>query len=463
MTRIQRKIICALPPDSINRMRQTNATNPLERRVVRRVTLRLIPFLFLLYIVAYLDRINVGFAALQMNTELNLSHAVFGIGGGIFFIGYFLFEIPSNLILHRIGARIWIARIMISWGLIASAMMFVVGPKSFYALRFLLGVAEAGFFPGVILYLTYWFPGRHLARNVAFFMTATPLAGVIGGPISGALLEMHGFGGISGWQWLFLLEGLPAVLLGLLTLVCLPEGPEKAAWIPRAEKEWLLERLAEERFGKERERERDLSQALKSGRVWGLCLVYFCLVVAMYGITLWMPLIIKGISVSSDLMVGIISLFPYLAAAVFMVIVGISSDRTGERRFHVAGSLAIAAIGFLLSCLAVSLAGKVVCLLIAAAGIWGALGPFWAFAGSFLSGTGAAGGIALINSVGNLGGFAGPTLMGFLRDSTGSYDRGLFLLGLIILLGGFVACMLRQRTRSVDESLFPRPALAKDV
>jgi MFS transporter, ACS family, tartrate transporter len=432
-------------PDSVSSTRQADRADPLESRVIGRVTVRLIPFLFLLYIVAYLDRVNIGFAALRMNADVGLSHAAFGIGGGIFFIGYFLFEVPSNLILHRVGARRWIARIMISWGLVASAMMFVVGPKSLYTIRFLLGLAEAGFFPGVILYLTYWFPGRHLARNVAFFMTATALSGVVGGPVSGALLGMHGLWGVAGWQWLFLLEGLPAVAFGLVTLFYLPDGPEKVAWIPKAEKEWLLGRLAEEKLEKEKEREHALSQAFKSGRVWGLCAIYFSLVVAMYGITLWLPLIIEDASGLGDLKVGVISALPYLGAAVFMVVVGTSSDRTGERRFHVAGCLVIAAMGFFLSCGATSLWGKIMCLLVAAVGIWGALGPFWALAGSFLSGTAAAAGIALINSVGNLGGFAGPTLMGFLRDSTGSYSRGLFALGAIVLLGGILASLLKKK------------------
>ena len=436
----------ALTGDTNTLMAQIDMTDSLEKRVVRRVTVRLIPYLFILYIVAYLDRINVGFAALQMNAELHLTDAVFGIGGGIFFIGYFLFEIPSNLILHRVGARLWIARIMVSWGIVASLMMFVVGPKSFYALRFFLGLAEAGFFPGVILYLTYWFPEKYLARTVAFFMTATALAGVIGGPVSGVLLNMHGSGGISGWQWLFLLEGLPAVILGIVTLFYLPEGPAKAGWLPEDERAWLLARLAAEQSGKHQEGKRSLSEALKSARVWGFCLVYFALIVAMYGITLWMPLIIKGMAVSSDLMVGIVSVIPYLGAASFMVIVGMSSDRTGERRLHVAGSLAVAALGFVLSLSAGSPAGKVFCLVVAAAGIWGALGPFWAFAGSFLSGTGAAAGIALINSIGNLGGFTGPTLMGFLRNSTGSYDKGLLVLGLIVLAGSLAALVIRQKT-----------------
>lgn len=417
--------------------------SPLEKHTIRRITLRLIPFMFVLYIIAYLDRVNVGFAALQMNTELQLSHAAFGFGSGIFFIGYFLFEIPSNLILHKIGARVWIARIMISWGVIASAMMFVTGPKSFYLLRFLLGLAEAGFFPGMVLYLTYWFPGRYLARNVALFMTATALAGVIGGPVSGALLTMHGLWGLSGWQWLFLLEGIPAVLLGIAVFFYLPERPEKSAWLPPEEKEWLQKRLAKEEQEKTGQREQGLVQAIRSGRVWVLCLIYFTLVVAMYGIALWMPLILKSITGFSNFIVGVVSVLPYLAAAAFMMITGISSDRTGERRLHMAGSLVLASIGFLLSVFADSLIGKVTGLMIAASGIWGALGPFWAFAGSFLSGTGAAGGFALINSIGNLGGFTGPYLMGFLRDSTGSYTEGMLLLGLIVLAGGIAAWLLK--------------------
>jgi len=412
--------------------------SPLEKQIIKRMTLRLIPFMFILYIVAYLDRINVGFAALQMNAELQLSHGVFGLGGGIFFIGYFLFEIPSNLILNRVGARLWISRIMISWGLVASAMMFIKGPKSFYVLRFLLGLAEAGFFPGMILYLTFWFPEKYLARNVALFMTATPLAGVIGGPVSGALLEMHGFGGVSGWQWLFLLEGLPAVILGMLVFFYLPEGPEKASWLSGKEKEWIQKRLSQERNHKQQEREQNLLEAVKSGRVWMLCAVYFSLVVAMYGITLWMPLIIKGLSTVSDFFIGVISVFPYLAAAGFMVVVGASSDRMRERRLHTTGSLLLAAVGLILSANITPLIGKVACLVIAAAGIWGALGPFWAFCGSFLSGTGAAGGIALINSIGNLGGFAGPSLMGCLREVSNSYDAGLAALGMMILAGGFL-------------------------
>lgn len=422
---------------------EESAVSPLEKRAVRRMTFRLIPFMFLLYIVAYLDRVNVGFAALQMNAELQLSNAAFGFGSGIFFIGYFLFEIPSNLIMHKVGARVWIARIMISWGVVASAMMFVAGSKSFYTLRFLLGFAEAGFFPGMVLYLTYWFPRKYLARNVAFFMTAIALAGVIGGPVSGALLEMHGLWGLSGWQWLFLLEGIPAVLLGIAVFFYLPERPEKSDWLPEEEKDWLRERLAAEEQEKAGGSERGLFQAIRSGRVWVLCLVYFTLIVAMYGIALWMPLMLKSITGFSNFLVGVVSIIPYLAAAVFMVIMGISSDRTGDRRLHMAGSLILAAVGFLLSVLTDSPVGSVACLVLAAAGVWGALGPFWAFAGSFLSGTGAAVGFALINSIGNLGGFMGPSLMGYFRDVTGSYKEGMFFLGLIVLAGGMTAWLLK--------------------
>lgn len=419
------------------------ASASLEERAVRRMTLRLIPFMFVLYIVAYLDRVNVGFAALQMNAELQISHAAFGFGSGIFFIGYFLFEIPSNLILHKIGARIWISRIMISWGVIASAMMLVSGPKSFYVLRFLLGFAEAGFFPGMILYLTYWFPQKYLARNVAFFMTAVALAGVVGGPVSGALLEMHGLWGLSGWQWLFLLEGIPAVLLGVAVLFYLPDRPEKSAWLPAEEKAWLKERLELEERQKSVYPEQGLLQAVKSGRVWILCLVYFSLIVAMYGITLWMPLMLKSATGFSNFLVGVVSALPYLAATVFMVLLGILSDRTGQRRPFIAGSLALAAAGLLLSVFASSPVWSILCLVVAAAGIWGALGPFWAFAGSFLSGAGAATGFALINSIGNLGGFTGPFLVGFFLDSTGSYAAGMTFMGLTVLAGGIAAWLLK--------------------
>jgi len=434
-------------------IRHSDSGSLLEKKAIMRITLRLIPFMFILYIVAYLDRVNVGFAALQMNADLNLSHAAFGFGGGIFFIGYFLFEIPSNLILYKTGARRWIARIMITWGLIASAMMFVTGPRSFYVLRFLLGLAEAGFFPGMLFYLTGWFPRKYLARNVALFMTATALAGVVGGPVSGALLEMHGFSGLAGWQWLFLLEGIPAALLGIVVFFYLPDKPQNASWLPAEEKEWLEKKLENERLEKAAEPERRLWPALKSGRVWALCLIYFTLVVGMYGIAMWLPMMLKSATGFSSFLVGMTSIIPYLIAAVFMVFIGYLSDRTGERKRFLAGSLVLAALGFALSISASSPAGSIAGLGMAAAGIWGALGPFWALAGSFLSGVAAAGGFALINSIGNLGGFAGPTLVGVFRSATGSYATGLGFLGFLTLAGGIGTLFLKVKMNGAHSTM----------
>ena len=369
---------------------------------------------------------------------------MYGLGSGIFFIGYFLFEIPSNLILGRIGARIWIARIMITWGIVASATAFIQGPRSFYLVRFLLGLAEAGFFPGMILYLTYWFPAKHRARTVALFMTATAVSGVISGPVSGTLLTMHGTGGLSGWQWLFILEGIPAIVLGIVVFFYMTDRPEKATWLSEEEKAWLVNRLKDERarkaeFGIER-----FMHALKSGRVWLLCLIYLSIVIGLYGVGLWMPLIIKGVSGLSDFMVGIVSVFPYLLAAVGMTFIGISSDRTGERRLHTAGSIALAAAGMVLTAYVRNPVLELVSLSLVAIGIWGTLGPFWALATSFLSGTAACGGIALINSVGNLGGFVGPYIVGVIKDITGVFKYGLIVLAVILLIGCLLTLFLKH-------------------
>src|SRR5262245_40960376 len=289
-----------------------------EQALLSKVTRRLIPFMFLLYIVSYLDRINVGFAALQLNEALKFDPAVFGLGAGIFFVGYFLFEVPSNLIMQRLGARIWIARILVTWGVISSSMMFLNGRAIFYVLRFLLGVAEAGFFPGMILYLTYWFPAEARGRAIARFMTATAIAGVIGGPVSGLLLRMHGYAGLAGWQWLFLIEGIPAVLLGFVTLAYLPEGPKAAAWLTDEEKNWIALRLQHER---EQARDRvhhTLGEALRSVRVWTLAFIYFAVIMSFYGISLWLPQIVKSYSGMSDVLVGFVSAIPYIAASIGM-------------------------------------------------------------------------------------------------------------------------------------------------
>jgi ACS family tartrate transporter-like MFS transporter len=404
-----------------------------------KVTRKLLPFAFLLYIVAYLDRINVGFAALEMNRELRLGDAAFGLGAGLFFIGYFLFEIPSNLILHRVGARAWIARIMISWGVVAMAMAAVRGAASFYLLRFLLGVAEAGFFPGIILYLTYWYPAREQARAIALFMTASALAGVIGGPLSGALLTMHGTLGFSGWQWLFLLEGLPSVILGVCVVLYLPNGPADARWLTTAEKRWLQRCLAREQAQK---RQAGLARALTGGGVWMLALLYFTIVTGLYGVSMWLPQIIKGFGALNNFEVGLLAALPFLAAAVAMVMVGRSSDRRGERRWHLALSAFAGAVGLALSAIAHEPVLALAALTLGAAGIWGAMGPFWAIPSAFLGGVAAAAGIALINSVGNLGGFVGPYLVGLIRQTSHSFAGGLAAMALMLAIAGVLALAL---------------------
>lgn len=400
---------------------------------------RLIPFLFLLYVVAYLDRVNVGFAALQMNADLGFSAAVFGLGAGIFFVTYTLFEVPSNLLLERFGARVWIARIMITWGLVSAGMMFVQGPASFYALRLLLGLFEAGFFPGIILYLTYWFPAAERARATAYFMTAVALAGVIGGPVSGALLTLDDVMGLRGWQWMFLLEGLPATLLGIVVLFYLPNGPADARWLTHDERAALLARLDHDRGTGASQHHHRLSTALATPQVWRLSLVYFCLVVGLYGISFWMPQILRAQAAWSDLQVGLVSALPYVVAAIAMVVVAAHSDRTGERRWHIAIPLWLGAVGFVLASQSTNAALSVLTLAVAAIGIYSAVGPFWTLPTAFLRGSAAAGGIALINSVGNVGGFVGPYAVGFVRDATGRFEAGLLLLAGLLVTGGLLA------------------------
>ncbi len=424
---------------------RTTADDEIGRRAIARVRRRLIPFMFLLYIVAYLDRINIGFAALQMNRDLGFSDAVYGLGAGIFFIGYVIFEVPSNLILHRVGARRWIARIMISWGLVSAAMLFVQGVPVFYAMRFLLGVTEAGFFPGMLLYLTRWFPASERARAVALFMTATAVAGLIGGPVSGALLGMDGTWGLAGWQWLFLLEGLPAVVLGFVVWRYLAEGPEDAAWLPREERAWLVERLRQEREAKEAQEHFSVGRALTSGRIWMLGGLYFLLVTAMYGVAFWLPQIVRNLSGLGDFAVGLVSAVPYLLAAICMVPVAKHSDATGERRWHVAVPAALGSVAMVGSALADSPVLALVLLSCAAIGIWSALGPCWALPMSVLTGPAAAAGLALINSIGNVGGFVGPSLVGYARQATNSFAAGLFVIAASLFGAAVVALAVPDR------------------
>lgn len=417
-----------------------------------RVTRRLIPFLFLLYILNFLDRVNVGFAALEMNRDLGFGPAVYGFGAGVFFLGYCLFEVPSNLVLYRTGARLWIARIMVTWGLAASAMMLVHAPWSFYLLRFLLGVAEAGFFPGIIFYLTSWYPARERARAYAWFLAAIPVCGVIGGPISGALLGLDGRLGLAGWQWLFLLEGLPSVLVGFAVLWLLPNRPREARWLAPAEQAWLEAELAAERAAHPTHHGASLRQALGHPMVWWLGLSYFLLVVALYGFALWLPQLVKASGEFSNFEVGVITAIPYAVAAVGMVLVGRSSDRTGERHLHLVLPALAGALGFVATTRTGSTGLLVAALALTAFGVLGWLGPFWALPTAFLREQAAAGGIALINSMGAVGGFVGPYLVGGIKERTGEFGPGLLLLAAANLAAAGVVLALRRRARRLPEN-----------
>jgi ACS family tartrate transporter-like MFS transporter len=396
---------------------------------------RLVPFLFVLYIIAYLDRVNVGFAALQMNKALGLSASAYGWGAGIFFVSYVIFEIPSNLILARIGARVWIARIMITWGAVSSGMMFVRGPLGFDTMRFLLGAAEAGFFSGIIFYLTRWFPERERANTIAAFMTAVLAAGIVGGPISGALLSFDGALGLAGWQWLFLLEGLPAIALGAIVFRMLPERPRDAGWLTTAERMALEACLEHDLIGR-RPQVAGVGATVRAGRVWLLAIAYFTIPVALYGLSFWLPQILKSVSGGSDFEVGVLSAIPYGVAAIGMVLVGRHSDRTGERRWHVAIAALVGGLAFAASAFVESLAGSLILLSIATVGFAAMFGPFWTLATSVVDGVGAAAGIALVNSVGNVGGFVGPYLLGYVRETTRSFAAGLIAIGAVLIAGG---------------------------
>jgi ACS family tartrate transporter-like MFS transporter len=406
---------------------------------------RLLPFLFLLYVVSYLDRINVGFAALQMNAALHFSSVTYSLGAGIFFLSYTLLEIPSNVVLARVGARLWIARIMITWGLISASMMFVRSTGAFYTLRFLLGAAEAGFFPGIIYCLTRWFPRRERARAIAGFMTAVVVAGIIGGPISGVLLSMNGAAGLAGWQWLFLVEGLPAIVLGVLVLGVLPEQPSDARWLTPEEQQALSARLAEEAAELSAEPSvQTIHGALTSGRVWLLAAVYFTIPVALYAMGFWMPQLVRDASKGSDRTVGMLTAIPYAVAAVGMVIIGWNSDRTGERRWHIALTAIASGLSFAATGLVHGLVPSLATLSLAMLGLAAMLGPFWAFATSSLTGIGAAAGIALVNSVGNIGGFVGPNIIGYVQQTTSSFSAGLVIIGGVLACGGLLVLVVKR-------------------
>jgi D-galactonate transporter len=421
--------------------------DPLEARTIAKVSARLVPFLIVCFFVAYLDRVNVSFAALTMNKDLGLSASAFGFGAGIFFLAYFLFEVPSNLFLERVGARKWIARIMFTWGVISGGMAFVVGETSFYVLRVLLGIAEAGFFPGVIFFLTLWFPAVYRARIVGYFMAAIPLSTVIGAPASGLLLGLDGFMGIKGWQWLFILEAVPALVLSVVVFFYLTDRPADATWLQPEERAWLVARLEQERRQREMVRHYSVTQALLNPKVLALSLVYFGAVSTNYGLSFFLPQIVKAFGMS-NFQAGLVAALPYVVGLVSIVLWGRRSDRKLERRFHLAFPLFVASAGIAISTALDDPTMKMVALSVAGFGIFGCLPVFWTFPAAFLSGAAAAGGIALINSIGNLAGFAGPYVVGRIKDATGSYTGGLLLLS----AAGFTAMIIVLALRH-DRSL----------
>jgi ACS family tartrate transporter-like MFS transporter len=413
------------------------AKSELEISTIRAISWRLIPFLVLAYFLSYLDRVNLGFAGLTMNAELNFSPTVFSWGAGIFFIGYFLFEVPSNLALEKFGASRWIARIMVSWGIISALMAVVSGVWSFYGVRFLLGVAEAGFFPGIILYLTYWYPAEYRARFLAAFAIAVPVSTVIGAPISGLLLGLDGAMGLKGWQWLFVIEGVPSVLLGIVSWFYLTDRPVNADWLTTEQKAWLASRLESETAAKQAATHLTLGQALASPKVLILSLIYFGFVAALYGVQFWLPQIVKAFGFSNA-QTGFVTAVPYLFGTVAMILWARHSDATRERVMHVGAPLlltaaALGACGYITDPMTTMMV-----LTVAAIGIFCTFGVFWTLPTAWLSGIAAAGAIALINSIGNLAGFAGPYLIGWVKETTGSTTTGLFVLAALPLIGGLL-------------------------
>jgi len=416
----------------------------LERRVLRKIGWRILPFAMLLYFVSFIDRVNIGFAALTMNKDIGLSPASFGLGAGIFCCGYFLFEVPSNLILHRVGARVWIARVMISWGIVSGTTAFVHGPIGFYVLRFLLGLAEAGFFPGMILYFSYWFPASHRAAAISVFMAAAPLSTALGSPLSGALMELHGWHGLAGWQWMFLIEAVPAVLLGVAVLFLLTSRPENATWLTAQERGWLVETLKHEQ--QNTPRSHSIWQGLMDRRVLVLALIYFGTSAGLYALGIWSPQIIARFGLS-PLEVGWLNGAPGIAAVVAMVLWSRHSDRTGERTWHVVIACLLAAAGLFYCGVAASLTGVLVALTLVNIGISASKPPLWSMPGRFLTGPAAAAGIAAINALGNLGGFVGPAVIGILKGWTGSFLGGLYFVAGLLVLSALLTLLLARSQR----------------
>ena len=425
-----------------------------EAKTYRKVDMRIVPFLFFCYILAYLDRVNVGFAKLQMLKDLSLSDAAFATGAGIFFIGYFFFEVPSNVLLKKFGARMWIARIMISWGIISGCMIFVKGEWSFYAMRFLLGLAEAGFFPGVIYYLTLWYPSRLRSTRTAWFVAAIAVSGVVGNPISGWIMDvLSGAMKLAGWQWLFLSEGIPSILVGFLVIFYLDSSIAEAKWLTPEEKASLAHNLEAEDKHKT---EHKLVDAFTSGKVWVLCGIYFTLMIGLYGIAFWLPTIVKAFGLKGYLRVGLITAIPYGVAVIGMILLSNHSDKTGERRLHYVANVVAGAVGLILS--GVFASNPVLAIIFLSLGTLGVIGSmplFWPLPSAFLAGTAAAAGIGIVNSVGNLGGYVGPNIPIWARHFSSDSSAALYIIAGILMVGAlltyfFIPRTLRVRVGSVD-------------
>jgi MFS transporter, ACS family, tartrate transporter len=423
------------------------AKSELETSTIRAISWRLIPFLVLAYFFSYLDRVNLGFAALTMNAELKFSPTVFAWGAGIFFIGYFIFEVPSNLALEKFGASRWIARIMVTWGIISALMSLVSGEWSFYILRFLLGVAEAGFFPGIILYLTYWYPAEYRARFLAAFAIAVPVSTVIGAPASGLLLGLDGAMGLKGWQWLFIIEGVPSVLLGIVTWFYLTDRPERADWLTAEQKAWLASKLNAEIAAKQAAKHLTLGEALSSPKVLLLSLVYFGFVGSLYGMQFWLPQIVKAFGLTNA-QTGFVTAIPYVFGTIAMILWARHSDASRERVLHVGAPLLLTAFALAASSYISDPVMTMVVLTVAAIGVFCTFGVFWTLPTAWLSGTAAAGAIALINSIGNLAGFGGPYLIGWVKEATGNTSTGLLVLAVLPLIGGLLVFLAGHESKA---------------
>ncbi|MGP8471339.1 MFS transporter [Burkholderia sp. PR2] len=416
-----------------------------ESKTYAKVGRRLIPFLMLCYLGAYLDRVNVGFAKLQMLNDLRFSETVYGLGAGIFFLGYFLFEVPSNLMLHRVGARNWLARIMLTWAVISASFVFVKSPTTFYVLRFMLGVAEAGFAPGVILYLTYWFPSARRAKALSLFFMAIPLAGIVGGPLSGYILHaFQGVQGLAGWKWLFILEALPSLLLGVTILFYLDNGIAAAKWLTDAEKALLARNVANDNAHKIAHV--SIRSFIGDRRLWLMASIYFCVVLGQYGLTFWLPTIIRKSGVADPLWVGVFTAIPYLCAIIALPLVGASADRHRERRLHLAIPMLVSAAGFATLPTLGGVGASLVCVSVAAAGILASSSQFWSLPTALLGGMSAAAGIAAVNCFANLAGFFSPAIVGWLNDLTGKSTAGLIFISVAIVIGAGLVFLVPAKT-----------------